>query len=53
MVVYGAETWDNSEKQIRNTWKILKHGTGEDQLDDGVRNADYTETRRRGISHIQ
>jgi hypothetical protein len=30
----GAGTWDTSEKKIRNTRKVLNHGTLEDQSDD-------------------
>ena len=32
MALYGAETWW-LRAQIRNTWKVLKCGVGEDELD--------------------
>ena len=37
-------------QQIRNNWKVLKFGAGEDQLDDHVRN---DEPMSRGISYTK
>jgi hypothetical protein len=29
IALYGAETFDTLENEIRNNWKVLKYGAGE------------------------